>query len=109
MNRLETAWDGRDLITEDEFFTDVLCHPGIPSTMRTRIFAKFCQGSSKLSFQCFVIGIVLLTKADKDTRLGILSFAILQLLIANDFQFIAINSPKIFQISKYIFRSELRI
>ncbi|VDK88939.1 unnamed protein product [Litomosoides sigmodontis] len=73
LNRLETAWDGRDLLTEDEFFTDVLCHPGIPSIMRTRIFSKFCQGSSRLSFQCFVIGIVLLTKVDKDTRLEFLS------------------------------------
>ncbi|VDO34249.1 unnamed protein product [Onchocerca flexuosa] len=68
LKRLETAWDGRDLITEDEFFADVLCHPGIPRTTRTRIFTKFCEGSSKLSFQYFVIGIVLLTKADKDTR-----------------------------------------
>lgn len=74
MKRLETAWDGRDLITEDEFFNDVLCHPGIPRATRTRIFTKFCQGSSKLSFQCFVVGIVLLTKVDKDIRYGISSF-----------------------------------
>ncbi|VDK72817.1 unnamed protein product [Onchocerca ochengi] len=74
LKRLETAWDGRDLITEDEFFADVLCHPGIPRTTRTRIFTKFCQGSSKLSFQYFVIGIVLLTKVDKDTRSEFLSY-----------------------------------
>lgn len=71
LKRLETAWDGRDLITEDEFFADVLCHPGIPRSTRTRIFAKFCQGTSKLSFQYFVIGVVLLTKVDKDIRFGI--------------------------------------
>uniref|UniRef100_A0A915Q6R4 ubiquitinyl hydrolase 1 n=1 Tax=Setaria digitata TaxID=48799 RepID=A0A915Q6R4_9BILA len=72
LKRLETAWDGRDLITEEEFFDDVLCHPGIPRATRTGIFVKFCQGSSKLSFQYFVIGIALLTKADKDTRLEFL-------------------------------------
>ncbi|VDN41126.1 unnamed protein product [Gongylonema pulchrum] len=73
LKRLETAWDGRDVITKEQFFTDILCHPGVPQSTRTRIFTKFCQGCSKLSFQQFVVGIVLLTKADKAARIEFLS------------------------------------
>ncbi|VDM98335.1 unnamed protein product [Thelazia callipaeda] len=73
LKRLETAWDGRDLLSDEEFFNDVLCHPGIPRSTSTLIFEKFCQGSAKLSFQNFIVGIVLLTKVDTDTRFEFLS------------------------------------
>lgn len=72
LKRLETAWDGRESISREDFFTDVLCHPLIAPTIRSLIYAKFCQGSSKLTFQNFVIAIVLLTKASKETRLQFL-------------------------------------
>lgn len=72
LKRLETAWDGRESLTREDFFKDVLCHPGIPLAIRSLIYTKFCQGAAQLSFQNFVIAIVLLTKADRETRLEFL-------------------------------------
>lgn len=72
LKRLETAWNGRESINEDEFFTEVLCHHSIPPFIRTLIYSKFCQGKSRISFQSFVIGIVILTKASTDIRLGMI-------------------------------------
>uniref|UniRef100_A0A915CDK1 ubiquitinyl hydrolase 1 n=1 Tax=Parascaris univalens TaxID=6257 RepID=A0A915CDK1_PARUN len=68
LKRLETAWDGRESISCEEFFEEVLCHPAIPQSTRSLIYSKFSQGASRLSFQNFVVAIVLLTKASRETR-----------------------------------------
>lgn len=68
IKRLETAWGGRESMSCEEFFTDVLCHSGIPAASRSIIYGKFCGGASRLTFQNFLIAIVLLTKAKKEYR-----------------------------------------
>ncbi|VDM41597.1 unnamed protein product [Toxocara canis] len=72
LKRLETAWDGRESISCEEFFDEVLCHPAVPEQTRSLIYDKFCQGAPRLSFHSFVVAIVLLTKASRETRLEFL-------------------------------------
>lgn len=68
VKRLETAWGGRESMSCEDFFTDVLCHSSIPAASRSFIYAKFCGGATRLTYQNFLIAIVILTKAKKEYR-----------------------------------------
>ncbi|KAK0416556.1 hypothetical protein QR680_012559 [Steinernema hermaphroditum] len=70
LRRIQAAWGARTSMSPEEFAKSVFCHPSVEGDrqLANLIYLKFCLGHSKLTFQNFVIALVLLTKAHSSVR-----------------------------------------